>query len=378
LARARRALLEKTRNSRRARILLSPAAMRRERFESVLRHALWIALAACGGRAGSDLESNSSPEDAATSPDAGTEPDGAIVDTGVRDVRLTDGSSPEAGVCATIEGPPDARVVSCSYELTLVDPDACEWSEVRNEGSQAQCSKLCGNNVFYCQRVGTKVECMSGCVGRLPAGLARDQNQGHSALALYFARAAQLEAASVDAFRIAKSELVALGAPRALVRACGRAARDEVRHARVSRALARRFGGRAGSTRVAPSSRRTLEQIATENAIEGCVRETFGALIAMYQASQARDPGVRAAMRRIARDEAEHARLAWRIAHFANTRLSRAERARVRSAREHAARQLEREVRVASPAALADAAGLPSAELASQMVAALASSLWAA
>ena len=52
---------------------------------------------------------------------------------------------------------------------------------------------------------------------------------------------------------------------------------------------------------------RALGVVAIENAVEGCVRETFGALIASWQAEHARDPGIKRLMRSIARDETRHA-----------------------------------------------------------------------
>jgi hypothetical protein len=71
--------------------------------------------------------------------------------------------------------------------------------------------------------------------------------------------------------------------------------------------------------------------MATENAVEGCVRETFGALVAHHQAAHASDPVIASAMRTIAEDETRHAALAWAIARWADARLD--ERARVRVAR---------------------------------------------
>ncbi|MDQ3370499.1 MAG: ferritin-like domain-containing protein, partial [Myxococcota bacterium] len=54
---------------------------------------------------------------------------------------------------------------------------------------------------------------------------------------------------------------------------------------------------------------RSLAAIAHENAIEGCVREAYGALVATYQAERAA-PALRAVFRRIAADERRHAALA--------------------------------------------------------------------
>jgi hypothetical protein len=178
------------------------------------------------------------------------------------------------------------------------------------------------------------------------------------AAAAWLARAAFLEAASVDAFRLLRRDLAALGAPRRLLRAASRAARDEKRHARRMRSLARRSGQTPPpASRVTATTLPTLEAMATENAVEGCVREAFGALIACYQAARATDRELAAAMRRIAVDEARHAALALRIDAWARPRLDRKARARMDLAHEEAVNELlhEMETSVAPRARL----GLP-------------------
>src|SRR5207302_2062069 len=120
--------------------------------------------------------------------------------------------------------------------------------------------------------------------GRIPAGLARARMAAvPSLLGSYFASAAHLEAASVHAFRRLRCELAAHRAPARLLRSARRAQRDEVRHARLMARMARRFGGAPVPARVAPIGPRALDEIAIENAVEGCVRETFGALVASFQ-----------------------------------------------------------------------------------------------
>src|SRR5262249_806141 len=146
------------------------------------------------------------------------------------------------------------------------------------------------------------------------------------------------------AFRRLARELRAHGAPRALVRRAEKAARDEIRHARATAALARRHGGRPAKPRVAPRKIRSLARIARENAIEGCARETFGALVATGQAEAARDPRIRKAMRTIARDETSHAALAWDVARWIEPRLRPATRARLAQARRDALSTLEAEL----------------------------------
>jgi hypothetical protein len=66
--------------------------------------------------------------------------------------------------------------------------------------------------------------------------------------------------------------------------------------------------------------------------VEGCVRETWGALFGAYQAQNAQDPGVRRAMATIADDETRHAALSWQLHHWALSQLSATERASVDAA----------------------------------------------
>jgi hypothetical protein len=93
--------------------------------------------------------------------------------------------------------------------------------------------------------------------------------------------------------------------------------------------------------------RRDLEAVATENVVEGCVRETYGALDATWIAQNARDPRVRAAMETIARDETRHAALSWQIFRWSGRLLGAAARRRIAAARVAAVRQLASEL--ASP-----------------------------
>ena len=215
-------------------------------------------------------------------------------------------------------------------------------------------------------------------VGRRPEGL--DEPcfaPSTSALGDYLARAAHLEAASVDAFLALGDELSALGAPRELVQMATRSAKDEVRHARVTGRLARQHGGAVIAPRVRRPARRSLEAIARENAVEGCVRETFGAMVATWQAAHASDPKLRVAMRRIAADERRHAALAWAVATWADTRLDAAARGRIRAARSRAVRSLATDVsRDNAPSSLLQAAGLPTPSRARALVHAMAETLW--
>jgi hypothetical protein len=101
--------------------------------------------------------------------------------------------------------------------------------------------------------------------------------------------------------------------------------------------------------------------MALENAVEGCVRETYSALECAWQAEVAVDPVVRAAMKRIARDELRHLALAWEVHAWAMGRLGRDDRARVRGAQRCEIAVLLGEVSTDPHTSLVDTAGLPRA-----------------
>lgn len=172
---------------------------------------------------------------------------------------------------------------------------------------------------------------------------------------------AHLEAVSVHAFERLERELVAHGAPRRLVEGARRARRDEVRHARMMGELADRRGAKATPPPTRRLPVRSLEAIARENAVEGCVRETYGAALAAYQAQAATDPEVRLALEVIARDELRHGELAWSVARWSESRLDERARRRVTSARRRAASRLATEVSREHHPEVARRLGLPPA-----------------
>jgi hypothetical protein len=121
---------------------------------------------------------------------------------------------------------------------------------------------------------------------------------------------------------------------------------------------------------------RALETIAVENAVEGCVRETFGAALAMVQAQTARDGAVRAAMARIAPDETRHAELAWDVARWLDTQLAADSRARVRRARRQAADALLQATQNEAERDAMPDLGLPAPAHAEALARTLLKSLW--
>jgi hypothetical protein len=201
-----------------------------------------------------------------------------------------------------------------------------------------------------------------GCaIGRLPAGLIRSRTRRCThPVGSFFAEVAHLEAAAIAAFEQLRTELFVHGAPMQLVRRAERARRDEIRHARITAALARRYHGHPRAPRLQPRwSPRSLVEIAADNAVEGCIRETYGALVAHAQAIQARDPRLRRILHQIARDETQHAALSWDIARWAESRGSAAERRTVALRTAYALEPLRAELTRAYAEQVHTVTGLP-------------------
>ena len=137
------------------------------------------------------------------------------------------------------------------------------------------------------------------------------------ALAAAWLKDALEEHASVAAFARFSMLLLSVGAPPELVIASQRASLDEVEHARACFALARRYGGRdvgPGPLDVQDSVQAlSLAELVALTVAEGCVGETLGALMAADQLTRVTDPEVARVLKRIARDEARHAELAWKF-----------------------------------------------------------------
>ena len=237
---------------------------------------------------------------------------------------------------------------------------------------QATCDKICEGSTISCSYASTDasgavvvrcVQAISCGAGRRPAGFEDAAGLGASSLGVWLAEIARLEAASITAFRVLERELASMGAPSSLRRRARAAAADEVRHARTVARLARSRGGRVRRTHLGRSRRepRSLRAIAVENAVEGCVRETFAALVATAQAERAQDPELRRAFRAIARDETRHAALAHAVDRHLQERLSPEDRALVERARHEALARLVDEAPIHLGDGARREAGIPEA-----------------
>ena len=147
------------------------------------------------------------------------------------------------------------------------------------------------------------------CTGRRPLGHA-EATLAVDSTASWLAVHAHLERASVAAFEELAHWLSRRGAPVTLIDRCRVAAGDEVRHAIVLEGFALRHGAEVPALRADPHPQH-LAAVAMHNAVEGCVREAFAAIVAGYQARRAEDPQVREAFEAIAADEVRHGQLAW-------------------------------------------------------------------
>lgn len=304
-----------------------------------------------------------------------------------------DAGGSDAATSCTAQQTDAGVMTSCGGMNMQLSGDISKCNVVDDAGvvPMSSCQAICGTNYSFCSfdPATNVLTCEGMCVGRLPANLppappkaGRKNSEdatiqdAQNAVGEYLARAAYLEAAAVSAFSILAAELRAHGAPKSLTRSAHRARVDEVRHAREVGALARAFGVAPPKVQLGPVRLRALVDIALENAVEGCVRETFGALVAQWQGEHARDLRVRGAMKRIASDEVRHAALGWRIHDWAMARLSREDQARVRAAMHRAIDELEDSARKGPDAAVARTLGLPNAAEATALVASMRAEVW--
>ncbi len=181
---------------------------------------------------------------------------------------------------------------------------------------------------YYCGACG---------VGRIPGGTVPCERG--SSVGERLAMQAYYEAVSVIAFERLADALEREGAPASLVMRARKAAAEEDRHAAIFRALAEQNGATVREPNVVAESGSLLE-LACENAREGQVRETHGALVVLHQARHAKTPEIREAFALIADDEISHAALSSDLATWFEGKLTRNEQAIVARARREAAREL--------------------------------------
>lgn len=137
-----------------------------------------------------------------------------------------------------------------------------------------------------------------------------------------WARAAQYEHASIASFARLSMQLMAIGAPPELLDAAHCAARDEIRHAKLSFAVASAYAGRGlgpGPLPIVADALGPVDfvSVVRANVVDGCVGETVAAFEAEAQRDGVGHPALARCLDVIAEDEAKHAELAYQIVGWA-------------------------------------------------------------
>jgi rubrerythrin len=137
---------------------------------------------------------------------------------------------------------------------------------------------------------------------------------------------AYLEASSVIAFEQLAAWLQARRAPRELVERCLAAAEDERYHAVWLTQFATERGANVPvPTNSTIASEPSVFEVALHNAVEGCVHESFAALMAAIRAKRAGDVRLRRVFARLSEDESRHGQLAWDLHDWLTERLEPAQ-----------------------------------------------------
>ncbi|MAA78179.1 MAG: hypothetical protein CL916_02885, partial [Deltaproteobacteria bacterium] len=148
-----------------------------------------------------------------------------------------------------------------------------------------------------------------------------------TSLASHFARQAQEEAISIFSFAELHQILCVYNAPKNLQERCIRSLKEEQAHTRMAITLCERYGGSSPDMHVPSPKTVSLFDAALHNAIVGCIQETWAAVLEEYQAQHTQIH--QHIQRRIAKDEASHAQLAWDIHDFFMDLLSQNERSHI-------------------------------------------------
>jgi hypothetical protein len=198
--------------------------------------------------------------------------------------------------------------------------------------------------------IAVEVEACEACEAA-PAGLAQQWREN-----------GRTEHASVAAFARLTLDLMALGAPAALIAATNQDARDEIRHAELCFSLARALDGQSASPAGFPEARRArtlpgartlaLAQLAVDSLVDGALNEGVSARIIAKLARRCEVPAIRALLRELGADEGRHAAHGWDVVRFCLAEGG----APVVSALLGALPVLPAEMRSALPAAAADGA----------------------
>lgn len=214
--------------------------------------------------------------------------------------------------------------------------------------------------------------------GRRPLYFVPGEYENTPPVGRYFARLAECETASVVAYRRFAAELLLHGAPPELVAEAQQAERQVVQHAHMAQELAERFGVEPITPLFGELAPRGLMLAAIDNAVEGCIRQTYGALVVSFQAKAARDLVIRNGMISVAPEKRHHAALSWRAGIWFERKLSEDDVGRLRRAEQEELAALGRELDAGLSPFETSLLGLPVKAKAVAMLERLTKELWAA
>lgn len=160
-----------------------------------------------------------------------------------------------------------------------------------------------------------------------PSGTARavglEPGAPCDALAMQWRENGRTEHASVAAFARLTLDLIALGAPPALVAAASRDALDEIRHAELCFSLARALDGRSESPGPFPAAQHAgglaesrtlaLAQLAVSSLVDGALHEGISARVIARLVKRCDQPAICLLLRELAADEGRHAAHGWDV-----------------------------------------------------------------
>lgn len=325
----------------------------------------------CGGKPNPPVETPRSISDWNVTPERYAGMVMALSNSG--DTGGTGGTSDTGGTLDTmawdeLDSDEQCRV-ACAYALELLDvylqtDTAYSYTSLTIHTCELTIPTADGDGSLSCTATTTIQP--PACEGRRPLGW-QAEHSPITSVQQQLDGMAVLEQVSITAFLELAAQLEARGAPLELVVRCRAAARDERRHVELLVSL----GAVRPSAAPEPAAATTsLLEVALHNAVEGCVTETWAALRVRHQADHASDPSMRAALRRIAVDEARHAQLAWELHAWFVERLEPTAAREVEAARSQALARLEStasQQALLVPRTVREALGLPEPRLASTL-----------
>ncbi len=205
--------------------------------------------------------------------------------------------------------------------------------------------------------------------GRMPVGMKPITiSSTHSLLGNYFANMAMMEKAAITAFQYLVRELEAYEAPQELIELARKAIAEEARHTKMASNLSKGYNTEIPEFIVNEFQLRSLFEIALENAVEGCVNESFAATCGLWQHAHAEHDVFREVIGHITEEEIGHGALSWSIHEWIMPQLTEAQQAHVLQAQAKAFDTLEENFKLEEHPEVRIALGLPNQTEASALI----------